>query len=66
MNDENPTNDKIVADITDSLHNNPDADSLLIDILANHIVKINPANNAVADAANLIEKLARERGEHRE
>ena len=66
MNDGNPTNDKFVADITDSLRNDPDADNFLIDILADHILKIDPANNAVADAANLIEKLARERGEHSE
>ena len=62
MADDNTTNDNLISEILKSLRDHPDADQALVEILAEHIVKIDTANTAVDDAADVIEKLALERG----
>ena len=63
MDDETVTNDNLITEIVRSLRDNPEADQTLIEILAEHILKIDAANTAVDDAAGVVEKLALERGE---
>ena len=63
MDDGIPTTEQLVADIIEDLRANQDADQVLIDILSEHVVKMDPKSGAVSDAATLIENLARERGE---
>ena len=63
MSDETVTNDSLITEIVRSLHDNTEADQTLIEILAEHILKIGAANTAVDDAADAVEKLALERGE---
>ena len=58
MADDNTTNDNLISEILKSLRDHPDADQALVEILAEHIVKIDTANTAVDDAADVIEKLA--------
>ena len=57
------TNAHLITDIVRSLRDNPEADQALIEILAEHLLKISTTNTAVDDAAGAIEKLALERGE---
>ena len=63
MVDETVTNDNLITEIVRSLRDNPEADQTLIEILAEHILKIDAANTAADDAAGAVEKLALERGE---
>ena len=63
MADENISNDDLVTKIVRSLRDNPEADQTLIEILAEHLLKIDTANTAIDDATNSIEKLALERVE---
>ena len=63
MVDETVTNDNLITEIVRSLRDKPEADQTLVEILAEHILKIDPANTAVDDAAGAVEKLALERGE---
>ena len=63
MDDGIPTTEQLVSDIIEELRANPDTDQVLIDILSEHVVKMDPKSSAVADAATLIENLARQRGE---
>ena len=63
MVDETVTNDNLITKIVRSLRDNPIADQTLVEILAEHILKIDAANTAADDATDAIEKLALERGE---
>ena len=63
MVDETVTNDNLIAEIVRSLRDNPGADQTLVEILAEHILKIDAANTAVDDATGAVEKLTLERGE---
>ena len=63
MVDETVTNENLIENIARSLRDNPEVDQTLVEILAEHILKIDTANTAVDDAAGAVEKLALERGE---
>ena len=63
MTYENTINDNLIAEIVKSLRDNPEADQALVEILAEHILKIDTVNTAVDDAMDVIDKLALERGE---
>ena len=63
MVDETVTNENLIANIAKSLRDDPEADQTLVEILAEHILKIDSPNTAVDDAAGAVEKLALERGE---
>ena len=63
MVDETVTNDNLITKIVRSLRDNPIADQTLVEILAEHILKIDAANTAADDATDAVEKLALERGE---
>ena len=63
MVDETVTNNNLITKIVRSLHDNPIADQTLVEILAEHILKIDAANTAADDATGAVEKLALERGE---
>ena len=63
MTDETITNDDLIASIVKSLQDNLGSDQVLVGILAEHVIRIDPGDSAVDDAATAIERLARERGE---
>ena len=63
MGDDSTTNDNLISEIVQLLRDKTDADQALIEILAEHIVKIDTADTAVDDAVKAIEKLAVKRGE---
>ena len=63
MGDDSTTNDDLISEIVQLLRDKTDADQALIEILAEHIVKIDTADTAVDDAVSAIEELAVKRGE---
>ena len=63
MGDDSTTKDNLISEIVQLLRDKTDADQALIEILAEHIVKIDTAGTAVDDAVKAIEKLAVKRGE---
>ena len=63
MGDDSTTKDNLISEIVQLLRDKTDADQALIEILAEHIVKIDTADTAVDDAVKAIEKLAVKRGE---
>ena len=63
MADENPTNDDLISEIVKSLRASPEADQVLVELLTEHILKLDAADPAVDGAAVVIEELALERGE---
>ena len=63
MADDNTTNDNLISEILKSLRDHPDADQALVEILAEHIVKIDTANTAVDDAAGRYRKIGPRAGE---
>ena len=63
MGDDSTTNDNLISEIVQLLRDKTDADQALIEILAEHIVKIDTADTAVDDAVEAIEELAVKRGE---
>ena len=63
MADENSTNDDLISEIVKSLRANPEADQALVEVLVEHILKLDAADTAVDGAAVVIEELALERGE---
>ena len=63
MASENINNEDLITEILRSIRDNPEADQTLVEILADHILKIDTANTAIDDAAGAIERLALERGE---
>ena len=63
MDGESTTNDNLISDILKLLRDNTAADQTLVEILHEHIVKIDATDTAVDDAADAIEKLALKRGE---
>ena len=63
MASENITNEDLITEILRSIRDNPEVDQTLVEILADHILKIDTANIAIDDAAGAIERLALERGE---
>ena len=63
MADENPTNDDLISEIVKSLRASPEADQVLVELLTEHILKLDAADTAVDGAAVVIEELALERGE---
>ncbi len=56
------TNTDLITVIVKSLRDQPDTDQALVEILAEHIVNIDQADTAVDNAADVIVKLALERG----
>ena len=60
MDDDNTTNHNLITEIVKALREHPDADQGLVEILAEHIVKLDTTNTAVDDAADAIGKLALE------
>ena len=56
-------NEDLITEILRSIRDNPEADQILVAILAEHILTIDTATTAVDDAAGAIERLALERGE---
>ena len=63
MDDNATTNGDLISKIVKSLREQSDADQDLVEILAEHIVRIDAAKSAVEGAAEAIEKLALKRGE---
>lgn len=57
------TPEKLISDAIDALRKEADTDTDLLDILADNIVKLAPADKAVADATAAIEALASKRAE---
>ena len=62
MGDDSTTNDNLISEIVQLLRDNTDADQALLEILAEHIVKIDTADTAVDNAVEAIEALAVKRG----
>lgn len=57
------TTDQLVANIVDTLQDDVQMDSDLVEILSDHILKLAPAESAVSDAVKAIETLAEKRAE---
>ena len=60
MDDDNTTNHNLITKIVKALREHPHADQGLVEILAEHIVKLDTTNTAVDDAADAIGILALE------
>ena len=56
------TNTDLITVIVKSPRDHPDTDQALVEILAEHMVNIDQVDTAVDDAADVIVKLALERG----
>ena len=56
------TNTDLITVIVKPLRDHPDTDQALVEILAEHMVNIDQVDTAVDDAADVIVKLALERG----
>ena len=63
MGNDSTSNDNLISEIVELLSASTDADQSVVEILAEHIVKIDMADTAVDDAAVAIEQLALKRGE---
>ena len=63
MGNDSTSNDNLISEIVELLRASTDADQSVVEILAEHIVKIDMADTAVDDAAVAIEQLALKRGE---
>jgi hypothetical protein len=58
-----PTNEQVVAEAISSLENDDNTDIALLNVISEHIARLNPKESAVSDALGDIEALAEKRSE---
>lgn len=57
------SNEQLIAKAISTLENDQKTDAYLLNILSEHLVRMNPKSTAVSDAAREIEALAEKRAE---